>query len=236
MLNDSILKIKLKSLGFTLMEVMIAIAIIGTIVSMIWISINRAITVREQTMAVNERYQGVRLALNRIAGELSMAFLVKHQFWDKRVKTMFKGIGENPASRLTFTSFSHQRLFTDVNESDQNVITYYGDADPDDPNKTNLYRREKVRIGTENENLNTDKSSKYILTEDINEFKLEYWDEKQKEWLSDWDSTQVEKADRLPSLVKIELIVNDPFGEEITFVTKTRIALTSPLKFNKGGI
>ena len=95
----------------------------------------------------DERYGAARLALARIAREVSMAFLSEN--WDAnryrdRV-TLFVGREDE----LLFTTLAHVRLYRDVKESDQAVVEYRLDADPDHPSERALFRREKARLDDE---------------------------------------------------------------------------------------
>ena len=49
------------------------------------------------------------------------------------VNTAFVGTDSGNGSRIDFTSFSHQRLYRDAHESDQNELSYYIDDDPHNP-------------------------------------------------------------------------------------------------------
>ena len=222
---------KLKNNGFTLVEVLLSIAIMAIMTTLIWSSLHRTLNAREFVQQVDEKYHGVRIAMNRIAKEISMAFLSKHQLYDKRTETMFVAKDSKPIDELVFTSLSHLRMIKDANESDQNVIHYYGERDEDDPSITNLMRREMVRILDKDENENMDNGVSYILAENVVEFDLKFWDDQGLDWIDEWDSTEIEKAWRLPRWVQIQLTVNDERGRETTFITKTEIYLLQPFSW-----
>jgi general secretion pathway protein J len=120
--------------GFTLVELLIAIGISGIITVLVYGSFARTFDTREFVLQSQERYHTVRVALERMAREISMAFVydcreVDTPTGERRHKTLFKVEREGKVDRMVFTSFSHMRLFKDVNESDQNVLSYYGDPD-----------------------------------------------------------------------------------------------------------
>ena len=136
--------------GFTLMEVMIAVAItalMGTIVAMAFQTGFRA---KEVVEGEAEHYRMVRIALNRMAREIGSAF-VSDRYDPKRYRdqndrpTNF--IGEK--DRLTFTTFAHQRLYTDSKESDQAVVEYFVESSTEKGSRgrNDLKRRENPIIG-----------------------------------------------------------------------------------------
>ena len=217
--------------GFTLAEVLLAMAILGMIATLVWSSFGQMLGGRERATAIQEHYQNVRSAMNRMVREISMAFLTTHQSADKRTITFFKGEDESPVDRLTFTSLAGLRLYRNANTCDQVVIGYYGEPDVDDPSRINLMRRVKRRL---NEAWDDDEEYvSYVMAENVESLELEYYDPIQKEWVDEWDTMTVEKANRLPTMVKITLTVLDPHGEPQKYVTKTQLFLLSPLNFGR---
>ena len=216
--------------GFTLVELLIAIGISGIITVLVYGSFARTFDTREFVLQSQERYHTVRVALERMAREISMAFVydcreVDTPTGERRHKTLFKVEREGKVDRMVFTSFSHMRLFKDVNESDQNVLSYYGEGDPEDSSITNLVRREKTPIDGEPE----EGGDAMVLCPDIESLHFELWDEDKEDWVEEWDCSQVERLNRLPNLVRITLTVIDEYGEEAPYVTTTRIFTTKPL-------
>ncbi len=210
--------------GFSLLEVMIAIAItavIGAMAAGVFQQVDHASTVaRDQ----GERYAGARLALTRLSRELSMAFISEHydraRFRDR--PTLFKGDGE----KLLFTTMSHVRLVQDVKESDQAVVEYLVERDPAS-NEDALFRREKARIDDE-----ADRGGrKDLVATHVKALSLRYWDLKRKEWVREWSTRSPEKLNELPTRVRIELEVKLADGRTEKFTTQARIAITAPLEF-----
>ncbi|MBN2494037.1 MAG: prepilin-type N-terminal cleavage/methylation domain-containing protein [Deltaproteobacteria bacterium] len=216
--------------GFTLLEIMIAIAILGIVMSLIYGSFARTFEVRDFVSRVQERYHSVRVAMERMARELSMAFIYdcreldtptgERHFW-----TTFKVVPRGKMDEITFCSFAHLRLFRDVDESDQSEISYYSQEDPEDASKNNLIRREKTRIdGRPGEG-----GEEMVLCPDIESLNFELWDEVDQDWVEEWDCSQMERQNQLPRMVRITMTVVDEHGEEIPFTTTTRIFTNKPL-------
>ncbi len=210
--------------GFSLLEVMIAIAItavIGAMAAGVFQQVDHASTVaRDQ----GERYAGARLALTRLSRELSMAFVSEHydraRFRDR--PTLFKGDGE----KLLFTTMSHVRLVQDAKESDQAVVEYLVERDPAS-NEDALFRREKARIDDEPDR----GGRKDLVATHVKALSLRYWDLKRKEWVREWSTRSQEKLNELPTRVRIELEVKLADGRTEKFTTQARIAITAPLEF-----
>jgi general secretion pathway protein J len=210
--------------GFSLLEVMIAIAItavIGAMAAGVFQQVDHAASVaRDQ----GERYAGARLALTRLSRELSMAFLSEHydrgRFRDR--PTLFKGDGE----KLLFTTMSHVRLVQDAKESDQAVVEYLVERDPTS-NEDALFRREKARLDDE-----PDRGGRNdLVATHVKALSLRYWDLKRKEWVREWSTRSPERLDELPTRVRIELEVKLADGRTEKFTTQARIAITAPLEF-----
>jgi general secretion pathway protein J len=219
-----------KQRGLSLIEIALAVSILAIMGVMTAGTIGRSFDAYEAVSEVDAKYHNVRMALNRISRDISMAFIAPPQRVrdeDRQWKTLFKGGDESPFDELHFTSFSHRILLQNAKESDQCEISYFGAPDEDDSNKTNLMRREDWRLDDEPE-----KGGRvYVLAEDIKDFKLRYFDVKDDDWTDEWDTEKSEFRNRLPSIVELTIIIEDEGGEEIKFVTKTRIFMPYLLSF-----
>jgi len=215
--------------GFTLMEVMVAIAITAMIGAMLGGSFQRAYATKETVEAQNERYAGARLALGRMGREISMAFLSNH-FDTKRYRerpTIFRGKDSGTRDALLFATMAHDRLTRDAKQSDQMVVEYYLDSDPDAPGEEALYRREKPVIDDEPDHGGT----KAKLCDHVTGLDISYWDWKKQEWADEWSSASTERQGWLPPRVRIKLTLKMDDGKDKTFETQTRIAIIRPLDF-----
>jgi general secretion pathway protein J len=211
--------------GFTLVELLIAVAITATIGAMTvgsFVQVDRA---TQLTRAQGDRQAAARLALTRLSREVSMAFLsdnYDHARYRERV-TLFVGREDE----LLFTTMAHQRLHRDVRESDQAVVEYVLERDPDRAGEEALFRRSKPRLDDE-----PDRGGRKDLVADrVTSFRLRYWDPRRGEWAREWTTRSTEHANELPSRVRFELEVAKDGGGTEKFVTEARIALRRPLEF-----
>jgi general secretion pathway protein J len=219
------------SRGFTLLEVLIAVAVLGLIGGLTFQAFDRAAELKARTERAQERDQTVRGALNRIAREASMAYLSEH-YDKKRFRqrpTLFKLRDGRREADLTFTSFAHERLALDAKESDQALFEYSLAPDPHDGSRRNLFRRVKPILDEDADR----GGEKAALAEDVLAFSVEAWDPKDREWRAEWDSNSPQRSGQvlLPPRVRLSLTVRDEQGKEKTFTTQSQIMLGQPLDF-----
>ena len=210
--------------GFSLVEIMIAVAItafIGGVVAGSYQQVDRAATVVKDQAA---RASAVRLGLARLGRELSMAYLSEHydraRFRDR--PTLFVGRDDT----LLFTTMAHVRRWQDAPESDQAVVEYRVERDPDTGEEA-LFRREKVIVDDEPDR----GGRKDLVADHVTRLKLEYWDRQRKEWVREWSTRTSERMNELPPRVRIQLEVAQADGRRATFTTQARVAIPLPLDF-----
>jgi len=214
--------------GFTLVEAIIAISILGMMGTLVFGTFSGAMDGRERAEKITTHYHQVRQALLRMAREIQMAFLTEHRDCDDpRTKTQFIAKRSSGGSRLDFASFSHFKSRADANESDQNELAYYVETDPDDSQMTSLFRREQHRIDDEPE----EGGVAQVLAENVVDLAFEFYDPKEDRWEDEWDSTDIDYKDRLPMFVAIRLKVKGLDGkDDEEFMTKTRVFLRQPIR------
>ena len=209
--------------GFTLLEVMVAVAILAMVSVLIYGAFDGLSRGKKGLGRVNDRYHQGRAAIARISMELSSAFLSSTS---RSPSSSIAGSPSSaarsgsPADRVDFTSFSHRRLVRDSHESDQNEISYFGSPDPNVSGKIDLARRESPVIDLEPKR----GGEVNVLAEDIDSFDV---------------NTSIPRpgcgpkrgtprrppgsSDRLPLQVKITLVLKGGAGgQPVTFTTKVR--------------
>ena len=220
-----------RSRGFTLLEVMVAIGIVamlGVLIYGAFIGMSRS---RKNMESVGNRYQQGRQAVDRMARELTSAFLSGHQPFQQLQnirETMFLGTDNRPADRVDFTSFAYMRLRADSHESDQCEISYFASNDPQSGN-LDLVRRVQKHIDDDP----TRGGAVQVLAENIDSFDIRYFDPQTGEWIDSWDSVQpAAQIGRIPGAVWITLWLNgNPGDAPVKFETKVQIPIQLPLTF-----
>jgi general secretion pathway protein J len=213
------------AMGFTLLEVLIAMAITAAMAVMTLGAFRQIDRAQEIAREQGDRYAGARLALSRLAREVSMAFVSEH--YDKtRLRerpTLFQGKEDD----LLFCTFAHERLARDARESDQSVVQYTLETDPAHSGEEALFRREKVHADEAPDR----GGRKDLLADHLQSFRVRYWDATKHDWTREWSTRSVDHASELPARVRFELELKLADGRVEKLSTETRIALTQPLDF-----
>jgi general secretion pathway protein J len=209
--------------GFSLVELMIAVAITAALAAMVAGTLAGLDRAGGEARAQQERFGAGRLALSRMARELSMAFL-SEQYDKARYRdrpTLFRGRED----QLLFTTFAHERLWRDAKESDQALVEYTVDRNPADAGKEALFRREKVHLDDDPER----GGERDVVVGRVRGLSFQYWDRKRVDWVREWSTRDTERVNELPTRVRVELELEMPDGKVEKLSTEARIALTRPL-------
>ncbi|HEY0882758.1 MAG TPA: prepilin-type N-terminal cleavage/methylation domain-containing protein [Archangium sp.] len=216
----------MKRSGFTLIEVVIAIAITSFIGVVIGVSFNTTIQNKDIIEGQAEHYRMLRAAMNRMVREIGAAY-VSDRYDPKRYRDAFDRptnfVGKR--DQLLFTTMAHQRLYADAKESDQMVVEYSVKSSPDPKAKgrQDLVRREKVQIEERMERGGTED----VLFEGAKKIEFQYWNSERKQWEDEWDTRRTERKSILPTRVKITLFAVDENGKEVKYTTQARIMLNT---------
>ena len=237
--------------GFTLLEVLVSVAIMGMIMVLVWSTTSQSLNSKDRTEKRDFIYQYGRVVLQKISNDLTMAFLTKKSITPPsaagpegaptqlappeiimvpRPVTFFIGEDQGNRDSLRFTSMSHLRLFRGAKESDQCKVGYTVTASPDVPGVLNLTRAEMPWLDTGTEV----RSTPFVMAENIRDFDLEYYDDRKEEWVKLWNTEQIDYMGRLPRAVKIMLSFPDPDDEEKSISMSTIVLLpmsTGPVDF-----
>lgn len=233
---------KSTSRAVTLVELMIAVSVLAMISVLIYSAFSGMRASRDGIQRIGDRYREGRIALARIARELSSAYISGHEPIDPSLKvqqTAFIATQGTPADRLDFNSFAYRRLDRDVHESDQAEISYFGSPNPDENGVIDLARRVSPVLDLEPKT----GGRVDVLATDIDLFDLEFLDPLTGLWEERWDTTSaIAQENRLPLQVRIILVLNGGRrtnrggGQDtIRLVTKVPIQIPRPLTFATQG-
>jgi general secretion pathway protein J len=214
--------------GFTLIELMLSVALVAGIGVLVWGSFSLASRGKASADRIIDRYGQVRLALNRMARELTMAYLSKNdQFGTDNPRTFFSAEERGRSQMLTFSALAHVRLREDAKECDQSIIRYFVELDPEARGQLNLMRRESRRLGDERPG---EEGPAYVMLEDIEELQFEFYDKVAEEWRDNWNTRSADgQPDRLPDRVRILLTIKDEHDKPLVMRTGTRPQLKDAL-------
>ena len=118
-------KPKFHRAGMTLIEIMIAVALLTGVMAMGWGSYSVAVSHQQRMQDINERLHGVEQAVNRIVRDMSTAFITKHGDDETQTEIRYKTGFVGDEKRVDFTSMGYVRMFRDEKVGDQSEISYY---------------------------------------------------------------------------------------------------------------
>lgn len=214
--------------GFTLMEILVALAITALMGGMIAMSFQTSFHAKQTIEKDADQYRMLRSAMDRMVREISAAY-VSDRYDPKR----FRDQNDRPTNfigekdHLLFTSLAHERLYTDAKESDQMVVEYSVKSGMDEAarDRQDLVRRENPSVDGQMDRGGTEA----VLYEGIQKIEFAYWDSQDKEWTDEWDTRRLEKKSILPTRVKITLFAKDENGKEQRYTTQARIMLNTEI-------
>jgi prepilin-type N-terminal cleavage/methylation domain-containing protein len=217
--------------GLTLIEVMVASAIMVIMMGLAWRTIGNTSDAKRAFEKFEERNSELRMAMGRMVQDLECSYLSRNEdSTQQHPRTMFMLKGGSRVPDLKFSTLCHRVLWADANESEQTVISYLAKSDPDNTNATNVIRREQRRLSNlvpEEEPADYD-----IMIHDIISLKIEAFDWKTVEWTERWDTTQSDgEKGRLPARVRITITVKDPSDHDLKLMTEARILMQEPEMF-----
>ena len=244
--------------GFTLVEVMISIGILATLTGLMWISIANMYASRDLIEMRAERFQRVRVAMDRLSEDFAASYIAGPEFGGEEIPgEPVLELDEDAAfledpiqfgfiareNEANFSTFSHIRTQSGERASRHSEIGYFVRTERDDETDKlvkRLMRREDV---TPDDNL--EKGGKILtLFPEIVDVKFMYWDAGQVQvgdmeevaegrWTDSWDTTRRDQAARLPTRIKIriELPPQGPNNQNEVFVTQVQLGTTEVLEF-----
>jgi type II secretion system protein J len=217
--------------GLTLIEVMIAIAVLVIMMTMAWRTIANTGESRRRFEKYEQRNHELRMAMSRIVADFEHAYLSRNE--DQAAtypRTMMIAKSGSKFPEIRFSTLGHRVLWADANESEQTVISYVSRNDPDNPGQVNWIRREQRRLSNDPPE---DQPAEYdVIVHDIQSAKIEFWNWKNLEWQDSWDTTQSDgQKGMLPSRVRITLTTKDAQDNEYKLTSQARIVMQEPLNF-----
>jgi prepilin-type N-terminal cleavage/methylation domain-containing protein len=217
--------------GMTLLEIMIAIAIMVAMMTIGWRTISTSSQASREYAGFAERDQELRVALDSVVTDFESMYLSKNE--DENAthhRTLFTARKSGKVPEVRFSTLAHRVLWSDAHESEQTQVSYAAMTDKKDPSKTNWIRRETRRLSNENpEDLAADKD---ILVRDVELVEIQMWDWHDEKWLDEWDTTAADaEKGRLPTRIRVVLTVKTPAGHDYKLTSEARVLLQEPLNF-----
>lgn len=233
-------------LGFSLIEIMVSVVLMGMMGTILMTSLNSSIRAKDTVEEISARYQVVRQAMARMAREISMSYLSRHiNLQEPAFMTQFKGNSES----LYFSAFGNVVRQKDAHQTDQQVLGFY--LANDKSGQKSLMRRQQPNL-----NLDVEKGGRaYVLCPNVKSLAFSYYDDRYEKWDESWHADPAGYAEqaasldkdqkkqqaevmakegtpkpwRLPRYVKISMTVEMSLGTEMTWITEAEIPIQEPL-------
>jgi len=224
--------------GMTLMEIMIAIAIMAFMMALVWSTTTHTTNTKRDYESMEERMHEIRNGLARVVDDLQEAYISKNQdIAAFEPRTAFIGKDGGDVDELRFSSLAHQQLYADADESDETMISYSGqphhkldDSDPESSSSIDWIRRETRRLADPGTSYKDTPAAVDVVIPDVKHVDFEYWDWKDNEWKADWDTSKADaQKDRLPTRVRITVTYDDD-GYEQKISTQAQLLLQEPVE------
>ena len=201
--------------GLTLIELMIALAIIGVIVVFTFTTISGTTDVAAEATARAELSKMGRNGIELMRKELSQAFLSRNQTED--FVTQFKATDRDPMDEVYFVAIAHEKRYADTKDSDFAEYGYWSEPDKLGGPFRSLMHREARIVDDDPERGGIVQA----MAHNVRELNFRWYHEKKEEWVDEWDTENADFKDILPHAVEIRLVLEDAEGREAAFVTRT---------------
>lgn len=225
---------KLKSttnrLGFTLLEVLIAMFIFAVVISTLYTAYTGTFRNIERTESEADLYQMARIVLERMTEDLESVYMVSQ----KKASEGEEEVADQPArfvgtssevdgrrmDTLRFASKAHIFFNEDEPYAGTAEIVYYVRENSEEVGGYTLYRSDKANFGQDEE----EGTGGWILCDRLHAIQFIYYDQEGGAY-DGWDSTEERFKDKLPSGVSIVLELANRTDPEATVKFSTGVTL-----------
>jgi len=223
------MRLKNKS-GFTLIEILVALAIFSFIAIGTATAVTRSLKVKRMIESQWQSVHAIRTAIMVMNRDIYLAFhklSAARPFGfgasdrDKWFRSYFKG----KLNTIQFSSLSNRRLYASTHESELAEVEYKLTSDAEILDRQNLSRRTTPFIDD-----NPEEGGKFlVLLESVKDLKFRYFDKANDRWSEDWDSSHSDFRNRFPDAVEvtITLLKNK---KELNYTTKIILGAPNNVK------
>jgi general secretion pathway protein J len=209
----------LSSHGFTLIEIMIAILILGMVLSTVYVAYSGTMRIVQEMEYESNIYKMARTTLDRLIRDLTSIQQV-NGFYKLQAET--GAIGRHAFGALIFPSASHLAFAENEIDGSFAQIGYYVEEDQNS-GEFSLRRSDLLDLSSTKEK---SKSGGYVICRNIDSLNLKFYDVNGKDYDS-WDSTSSQNMQKgkLPVTVQIELSLVNANNKEKPFLFMTKVSL-----------
>lgn len=190
--------------GMTLIEIMLALLILGTVMTMVSISLSGSLNILNATRSQGEIYHRAQVALQRISEDLSSAVLIE--------SAEFIGsddqVDGQDADTLEFTSTAHVVFNREVDNPGLAAISYGVQEDELREGELLLFRSDQLLATSDPDGAIEGEREGLILCDRLRSVNFTYFDEEGEEleeWSTSEDVFSEESERKLPVAVSCTL-------------------------------
>jgi len=209
--------IKSRQNGFTLIEILIAILILGTVLATVYAAYTGTLRIVKDTGYEDDIYSMARVTMKRMTEDLESICKYKESF---KFISERKAISEKEFTEISFLSSAHLN-FTDGNSSGLAFINYFVEEDSEREGYV-LIRKDVLHKGEKDEEI--ERNGGFILCDKLQSLSYTFFDSKGKEQES-WDSDSEAQKGKAPALVSIHLDFTNPDDEDMPYRFMTKVFL-----------
>jgi general secretion pathway protein J len=194
----------LRNKGFTLLEVLLAITVLGIVIAMLTLSLSGTLKVVDGTEQQEAMYHQVQVALRRVSEDLGAAVQIAEVAFIGKQNNM----NSERADTLEFTSMAHLIFNPEKQVGGMAVIRYQVKADADDERKLKLLRSDTLMLPGGEDKADTAEDYPFLLADNLRSVRFTYYDREGQEsdnWQKTVDSDAETEAQPLPAAVQCTL-------------------------------
>lgn len=175
----------MRNSGFTLLEILLAIAVLGTVVAMLSLSLTATLTVVDVTEQQEEVFHQAQTALRRLSEDLAGA--TPHP--DMGFTGALAEINGHSADALTFVSTAHLVFNPDRHKAGPAAIVYTVRAGEEGGARLQLLRGDTLLLPGSDIRTETREQGVYLLADNLRAVRFRYFDRQGQEFDS-WNGAE----------------------------------------------
>ena len=218
-MTDQPRKKNIRTKGFTLVEIMIAILILGLVLSTVYAAYSSTMKIVHDLEYQNNLYKTARTTMDRMIKDLSCLQLASGAF-DFRVEK--ETLNNREFYSLSFWSASHLAFGENEGEGSPAAISYYVQED-EGGDSFSLWRSDSPGAKpSPGKNI----SGGFVICQNIDSWSLRFYDSTGNE-LDSWDSSSLssQQEGKSPAAVKIELALVNLNDKDKPYKFMTKVFL-----------
>ena len=208
--------------GFTLLEVLIALAILGTVMAVCYGTFSALTDHVDSAGRTAEVYQTARVTMDRMFLDLNNVYKKDVESdEDNPYSFIFEPLENNgPWRHFTFASTAYMPL--DIREYGLDLCRVSYDLQKEKEKDTYvLYRVDELLFGSKN-----GAGQSMPIGSGFKKFSVTFYDDEGQSALK-WDSSKGEQRSKLPNRVEVSFTLQDGLGKEYSFSTAWMIGIKS---------